>query len=965
MNQLFLASVIVFCATISTSNAQEKYAVLITGDYAADNIPLKSQWNNGESTPMLCFWLDTYLLWEMLIYKKGYSDQNVFVLFADGNDYDDDWMHYTRYDPYHTHQVEKVTDSAATRSNVIATLEGLANGTNGFPQVTEDDFLFVFTFDHGEIDTATGNVNLCLLNNEKIWDYEFAELIDNINAHKKAFWMQQCHSGGFVDDLESTNTYIHTACEPQQVAMPADDYWDDEMEEFIFGDDTIVCEHGEYNFHTYSPVNGESPFFKDHYGELPDTIEPYTDADLNIDNYISFSEAFIWEDEHESWNDPHNILEEPMYSDLGNIGENTSFEYPTLLHSDINDQDGLLVTHRGIIGISRTIHVTSGNQLKFLTNADIYFLNEAKLIIDFGASLILEDNTIVFGTNVNNQLVINGDIEIGDNLNFTSSGPLWDVYLNNNSSQTEIENATFEKCRLHNYSQKLTIKNSTFDNCIALYSHQGSVIVDSTSFEDTWLYIENTEDSNDTATIRNCSFTTNLDLAAIDLWDYDNYYIANNTIDGYYNGIQIMQSGYGQAKHQVIQDNTITNCTQNGIVAYNTLGSLYRNHIYNNGHGVWFGDHSSIRLYGNPSAGSYAQSQEIRDNTSYEVYASQNSFPIYFRYNVIIDEDNLGGQVDPLVYYSVNGEVPPKDVRYNCWGQNFDPAKDLYPAGYIWQPVWCPGIAENSIPTPDEDMYEVANNLFDAENYIAAKSMYEMLIDQYPESKFAKAAMQELFALEKFDTNDYGSLKQYYESNTTLQSDSVLIETGQYLISKCDVKLHNWPDAIGYHENIILNPETLEDSIFAIIDLGYVYFVMENSELKSAYTGKLVQYKPASKEKFIKNRNYLLSLLPGEQMSETMKGNISKLKEGELLQNVPNPFSTSTEIWYKLENESNIQLNIYNYTGQMVTSIDEGIKTKGTHSINFNAGDLKNGIYFYSISINGKTADTKKMTIMN
>jgi len=79
----------------------------------------------------------------------------------------------------------------------------------------------------------------------------------------------------------------------------------------------------------------------------------------------------------------------------------------------------------------------------------------------------------------------------------------------------------------------------------------------------------------------------------------------------------------------------------------------------------------------------------------------------------------------------------------------------------------------------------------------------------------------------------------------------------------------------------------------------------------------------------------------------------------------PNPFSGSTKIRYTVENKAIIQLNIYNYAGQLIKSIDEGTQPKGTHFIEFDAKGLKDGIYLYSISINGKTTDSKKMTIMN
>ena len=107
-----------------------------------------------------------------------------------------------------------------------------------------------------------------------------------------------------------------------------------------------------------------------------------------------------------------------------------------------------------------------------------------------------------------------------------------------------------------------------------------------------------------------------------------------------------------------------------------------------------------------------------------------------------------------------------------------------------------------------------------------------------------------------------------------------------------------------------------------------------------------------------------MSLIPGDEMSKTMKGNIAKLKEGELLQNVPNPFTGSTQIWYKLNTESKVQLKVYNSNGQLISTINEGTKTKGVHHFEFNANGLKNGIYFYTISINGQTTDSKKMTIM-
>jgi hypothetical protein len=140
---------------------------------------------------------------------------------------------------------------------------------------------------------------------------------------------------------------------------------------------------------------------------------------------------------------------------------------------------------------------------------------------------------------------------------------------------------------------------------------------------------------------------------------------------------------------------------------------------------------------------------------------------------------------------------------------------------------------------------------------------------------------------------------------------------------------------------------------------------MENSGTKSSsYVGSMVHHKPTSHDQHFETTNYLLSLLPGEKMSETLKESIKELKGGELLQNVPNPFNGSTHIYYKLETEYAVEIDIYNYTGQKIKTYNEGMKSEGVHSIGFSAANLPNGIYFYSIRVNGKLADSKKMTIV-
>jgi len=956
------------------------YAVLISGKI--NNNP-----NINDTIDKYRFSNDVAVVYNTLIDVYGYKKENIFVHFYIGSGTNPDYDDMEDFDGY---PYSNDIDYPAYKERIEETflnMSGEMNTDTNVPVLKPGDQLLVYVTNHGDGGYGTDISSISLPDPQNnnltipLYDFELEESLKGINCSQMIFLMQQCYSGGFIADL--MNVYDNgTKCKNRLI------YTDCDINEWGYGEKYITgLKYDEFTYYWSAALRGfypnskypwllshsvsEFPFEEEVplFGFHPDDYSP----DDNNDGYIQLDEAFDYANNFDTWSEYEYF--NPYPNSLPNWKETPQTDYTTSLDEFQTlcgfagkiDHDSNLEQERSFL-LGGDIEVIEDANLTIADEIELYFGNEnTKLSSNPGSELIIGNDVSFIGTNTNNQINVNGGFQIGQNVTFTSTGPLWDVFLNNTSLQTVFDNTTFEKCRLHNHGQSLTITYSTFNDCYIVDSHRGNVTVtDNTSFNRTWLYLENTEDNNNTATISKCSFTTDYTMVAIDLWNYAQYEISNNTIDGYYNGIQLSQSGFGIAKKQKIIDNIITNCNQNGIIAYNSLGSVYRNHINNNRYGAWFGNNSNIRLYGNSGASSNNQTQEITDNTSYEVYASQNSFPIYFRYNVIIDEDNAGAPSDPLVYYSAGlGELNSLDVRYNCWGVNFNAAQDFYPSSYIWSPIWCPGNNENLSASPDEDMYEAANNLFETENFADAKSMYELLVNQYPESKFAKAALHELFALEKFATNDYNSLKQYYATNSTIQSDTALAKLGNYLVSKCDVKLEYWSDAIGYCENIIQSPESFEDSIFAIIDLGYVYFVMENSGYKSAYTGKLTGFKPASKEQFIENRNYLLSLIPGDHKSETLNRNIAELKEGELLQNVPNPFSGTTNIWYKIENECVIQLNIYNYTGQKIKSIDEGTQPKGTHFIEFDAKGLKDGVYLYSIFVNGEKTYSKKMTIMN
>ena len=71
----------------------------------------------------------------------------------------------------------------------------------------------------------------------------------------------------------------------------------------------------------------------------------------------------------------------------------------------------------------------------------------------------------------------------------------------------------------------------------------------------------------------------------------------------------------------------------------------------------------------------------------------------------------------------------------------------------------------------------------------------------------------------------------------------------------------------------------------------------------------------------------------------------------QLLQNYPNPFNPSTTISYTIGAQNivpqRVELSIYNILGQKVTTLVSDYKQPGQYFVNWNAGQMASGIYYY------------------
>jgi hypothetical protein len=81
-------------------------------------------------------------------------------------------------------------------------------------------------------------------------------------------------------------------------------------------------------------------------------------------------------------------------------------------------------------------------------------------------------------------------------------------------------------------------------------------------------------------------------------------------------------------------------------------------------------------------------------------------------------------------------------------------------------------------------------------------------------------------------------------------------------------------------------------------------------------------------------------------------------------QNFPNPFNPSTTIDFVVPMTGHVEVRVYNVLGQEVSTLFNGTAEGGRiHTAQFNASNLSSGLYFYTLTTDGKTY-TKRMLLM-
>lgn len=600
------------------------------------------------------------------------------------------------------------------------------------------------------------------------------------------------------------------------------------------------------------------------------------------------------------------------------------------------------------------LRLLAGSELTIEDNVQVKILDGASIVVQEGAILNIGENCVINFDGSGPAIIVSGAINIAESVQFIKESLTSSTGLFLDSSDSvSISNVSFENCSLRSENTGLSVVNSTFVNS-SISQRSKSLNVSGCSFTNSNInaYQAGTPPRTDQVTVYGSAFSE-YNGCAIKVTGYPNYIIERDTLNNVGNSrnsaIEISESGSGGLYS--ILDNVINDCLNAGIKLYHSYAKIStENQITRCENGVVALRESSWRAGGN-TAYPY---QILSDNENYELYFSYDSAPESFS-TVIIDH----GIYNTPYVMCIN--VPPihnrVDLSYNCWEGNFIPINDLQPSGlYIYLPYWTPGnksAVEDSLCKAI--LGDAVDNIEDG-NLNTAKNLLESLVSTYPDNQYAASALKRLYQIAIMMESDLGVLKTYYQ-DSSISENSNLSNVAEYLATQCDIGLGNYTQAITWYEDIIMSPPTVIDSLFAQIDLGYLYMSMPDS---TKYQCRYPGYRPTSWAAFERTKSALLAMITGNNYGNTDNSNIS----APSVSNFPNPFNPSTTIRFSIPQDSSVKLVVYNIRGQVVKTIVNDTLPKGSHSAFWNGVDdngraVSSGVYFYRLQTGNSTLTGK------
>jgi len=153
-------------------------------------------------------------------------------------------------------------------------------------------------------------------------------------------------------------------------------------------------------------------------------------------------------------------------------------------------------------------------------------------------------------------------------------------------------------------------------------------------------------------------------------------------------------------------------------------------------------------------------------------------------------------------------------------------------------------------------------------------------------------------------------------------------------------------------------------ALFTGVDCYCPFYIGEDRSIKQPTGSTWVNYEGSW---YIAKYNPMLQLIIGAEDWDTTGIFVNEQNpesDFSLSQNFPNPVSDVTQIRYKIDHTSIVNLEVNGFTGKKLLIINEGIKSAGNYTIDIDISTFVPGIYYYTLKAGNFTL-TKKLVVVN
>ncbi|MCP4581474.1 MAG: T9SS type A sorting domain-containing protein, partial [candidate division Zixibacteria bacterium] len=85
----------------------------------------------------------------------------------------------------------------------------------------------------------------------------------------------------------------------------------------------------------------------------------------------------------------------------------------------------------------------------------------------------------------------------------------------------------------------------------------------------------------------------------------------------------------------------------------------------------------------------------------------------------------------------------------------------------------------------------------------------------------------------------------------------------------------------------------------------------------------------------------------------------------DMLSNYPNPFNAKTTIEFSLRQSGDVAIDISDVLGRRIDKIEMGhLQNSQIHTVDYEAGQLATGVYFYNLIIDGEKRLTERFSLL-